>query len=568
MTVQKFLCMWCLGVFVFLSGCDLFEIEPSDENDNGNDDETTVYHNLPLYPQNGEYVFSYSKHEYYFRLEVMAGETYIIGWQDRYDKSAEASCTAGLVITASHENGSLIFEDAHDGYSNPRSFTPAVNETITIKVHDYNYTGTATVYYLPASAVPSNLGISSANANAVSLAWTGAAGASGYRVYRSLDRTNGFILAGTASGNSFTDDTVSTGTGYYYRVVPLISGKEGLPSGTVFSVATAFWNLPLHTAKQAVNMTSGAKHYYRLAVTAGTSYAIEWQTGWYNDGGTVTSDSGAANSLYVTAWQNDGAGIFTDQSNGFTSPKTFTAGSSGYVTVEVRQYGSFTGTYAIYYFNNGSVNTGDGSGTLPPVAPGNLKVFSPATAALGLSWNTVSGASLYRVFRANSANGAYSLVGTSAGGTSYTDASVTGGMSYYYKVSAISSGGESPQSGAAFGFAAAYYELSHHTSKQIVNMTSGAKHYYRLAVTAGTSYTIEWQTGWYNDGGTVTSDSGAANSVYVTAWQNDGAGIFTDQSNGFTSPKTFTAGSSGYVTVEVRQYGSFTGTYAVYYYQN
>jgi hypothetical protein len=183
-----------------------------------------------------------------------------------------------------------------------------------------------------------------------------------------------------------------------------------------------------------------------------------------------------------------------------------------------------------------------------------------------LSWNGVSGASLYRVFRANTANAAYSLVGTT-GSTSYTDASITGAASYYYKVSAVSSGGESPQSGAAFGFAAAYLDLNYHTNKQVLYM-AGGKHYYRMAVTAGSSYTIEWQTGRENDGATVTAAAGGVSWVYVSAWQNDGTAIFTNVNNGYNSPKTFIANSSGYVTVEVKQDGSSSGNYAIYYFQN
>jgi fibronectin type 3 domain-containing protein len=68
-----------------------------------------------------------------------------------------------------------------------------------------------------------------------------------------------------------------------------------------------------------------------------------------------------------------------------------------------------------------------------------------STHTITLSWNSVSGATGYRVYRSLSASGTYSLVGTTSS-ASYTDSGVVGNTAYYYTVSAFNSTGESPQS--------------------------------------------------------------------------------------------------------------------------
>jgi len=55
-----------------------------------------------------------------------------------------------------------------------------------------------------------------------------------------------------------------------------------------------------------------------------------------------------------------------------------------------------------------------------------------------LTWNAVSGAVSYKVYRATSANGTYKLIKTTTN-KSFTNTSVTAGRTYYYKVVAVSS---------------------------------------------------------------------------------------------------------------------------------
>jgi fibronectin type 3 domain-containing protein len=66
-----------------------------------------------------------------------------------------------------------------------------------------------------------------------------------------------------------------------------------------------------------------------------------------------------------------------------------------------------------------------------------------------VSWNSVSGASEYYIYRSTSSSGSYESIG-SASSTSYTDNTVSSGTTYYYKVSAYNNCGEGSQSSYAF----------------------------------------------------------------------------------------------------------------------
>mgnify|MGYP001083817810 CR=1 FL=1 len=70
----------------------------------------------------------------------------------------------------------------------------------------------------------------------------------------------------------------------------------------------------------------------------------------------------------------------------------------------------------------------------PPAAPGNLVAIEGKN-LVNLSWNAVTGAANYQVFRSLFSNSGYELVATTAA-TSYTDNDLINGLRYYYVVRA------------------------------------------------------------------------------------------------------------------------------------
>jgi fibronectin type 3 domain-containing protein len=79
-------------------------------------------------------------------------------------------------------------------------------------------------------------------------------------------------------------------------------------------------------------------------------------------------------------------------------------------------------------------------------APQGLHVESYDFHTITIRWNPVSGASGYKVYRSLYSYGEYFLVGDVQEFTGYTDAGLPPSTTYYYRVSAYNSHGESPKS--------------------------------------------------------------------------------------------------------------------------
>ncbi|MDJ0839286.1 MAG: hypothetical protein QNK37_22400, partial [Acidobacteriota bacterium] len=95
----------------------------------------------------------------------------------------------------------------------------------------------------------------------------------------------------------------------------------------------------------------------------------------------------------------------------------------------------------------------DECGCTPPPTPTGLSAAANGNNNIDLTWNSVAGADSYRIYRADGTGcpaGSYSLIGTSAT-TSFSDSTVSGGITYAYVVSAFVTADncESAQSGCA-----------------------------------------------------------------------------------------------------------------------
>jgi hypothetical protein len=78
-------------------------------------------------------------------------------------------------------------------------------------------------------------------------------------------------------------------------------------------------------------------------------------------------------------------------------------------------------------------------------APSNLVALA-GNATIDLQWDGVAGAESYILYRASTLGGPYETVSSNIYGTTYSDNTVSNGVTYYYVVSAASSGQESSYS--------------------------------------------------------------------------------------------------------------------------
>jgi hypothetical protein len=82
----------------------------------------------------------------------------------------------------------------------------------------------------------------------------------------------------------------------------------------------------------------------------------------------------------------------------------------------------------------------------PPPQPLGLNDQSNANNTITLTWDPTPGATSYHLYRGTTSGGEASTPIATTTGTSYTDSGLTANQVYFYEVTAVNSGGESPRS--------------------------------------------------------------------------------------------------------------------------
>ena len=246
----------------------------------------------------------------------------------------------------------------------------------------------------------------SASSGKPMLTWNAVEGATSYRIYRSTSKGSGYSLLGTVTATSYTNTGAKAGTTYYYRVKACndagMSPYSNIVSGQVKSVTP---KLSAPVVKIGNSAASGKPMLTWNAVSGATSYKVyraTSQNGTYSLLGTVTA----------TSYTNTGA----------------KAGVT-------------------YYYKVKAVNSA-GESAYSNIVSGRATVTTLTMGHSGtsgkpqLTWKAVSGAASYKVYRANSKNGAYSVINTTKALT-YTNTGAALGTTYYYKVEALNAAGKS-----------------------------------------------------------------------------------------------------------------------------
>ena len=333
------------------------------------------------------------------------------------------------------------------------------------------------------------------------LTWKVVTGAAKYEVYRARSRSGDYIKYATVTGTSYTNTSyIENGNTYYYKVRALKSDgtagawssivavtyqpKQTLSAPTVTGGndsqgrPTLKWNAVTGAAKYEVyRARSKDGDYIKYSTTTGTSYT---NTSYIEDGNTyyykvraLKSDgtAGAWSSIVAVTYKqtlsapavtggNDSQGRPTlkwDKVAGAAKYEVYRARSKDgdYIKYSTVTGTSYTNTSYIengntYYYKVRALKSDGTAGAWSSVVSVTYKQTLPAPAVTGgndaqgrptLTWNAVSGAAKYEVYRARSKDGTYSKYSTTTG-TAYTNSSyLTSGATYYYKVRALDANG-------------------------------------------------------------------------------------------------------------------------------
>ena len=326
----------------------------------------------------------------------------------------------------------------------------------------------------------------SAGTNGITVTWNAVSGATTYRVYRKTG-SGGWTALKDVTGTGYTDTAVTGGTTYTYTVKAYNgSAWSGFDAKGVSATAKDVFGAPVLKSASAGtngitvswNAVSGATQYrvYRktgsggwtgLKDVTGTSYTDTAVTSGTTYTYTVKAYNGSAwsgfDSKGVSATAKDafGAPVLKSASagtNGITVSWNAVSGATQYRVYRKTGSGGWTGlkdvtgtsytdtavtggttyTYTVKAYNGSAWSGFDAKGVSATAkdifgAP-VLKSASAGTNGITVTWNAVSGATQYRVYRRTGSGGWTGLKDVT--GTSYTDAAVTSGTTYTYTVKA------------------------------------------------------------------------------------------------------------------------------------
>ncbi len=424
-----------------------------------------------------------------------------------YEYEASRSGAAGFIMPNGNYHCRLLLteETFHNTYSNGTNKALGGVWKTVMATEDFSYNGNTVtspdanpandiVFTIGAPAVPANLG-ASANNGQVNLNWTAVSGASTYNVKRRTGNGAYSVLTTGVTVPNYTDAGVLPGLTYSYVVAAVNAIGEGAASNEA--------GVTLAPAPPTLSATAGDGQV-TLNWTASTG-AVSYNVKRLNDNavangtGTTFTDSNLTNgttyNYVVSAVNAGGESAASNQASAMPLPApaaptdlsatagnaqinlswTAISGATSYnlqrgttsgvynTTIAVPDAGTPTVTYSdanlsngtAYYYVVSAVNSAGSSSVSneasatpqgPPPAPTALT----ATAAAGqvtLNWSASVGATSYAVYRATTSNGQSAMPLVSGlTTTSYTDAAVVNGTTYFYKVSATNAAGESAQS--------------------------------------------------------------------------------------------------------------------------
>ncbi|HEY1788407.1 MAG TPA: putative Ig domain-containing protein [Verrucomicrobiae bacterium] len=246
--------------------------------------------------------------------------------------------------------------------------------------------------------------------------------------------------------NSFTQMS-APGGGTSIDDPPFATSMLDLPDGNVLFMAgqntTSLYvytpsGTPLAAGQPAINsITENADGSYLLSGTNLTGISQ----------GAAYGDDEQMNSNYPLVRMTNNATGNIYYARTFNWNSTSVQSSQAMTTEFILPQNLPPNTYSLVVEANGNPSVPMTFAYNPPSVPTGLTGTSGSNGFVTLQWNPSAGATTYNVKRCSTVTGYYSTLATVTG-QSFTNSGVTNGLTYYYKVAAVGSGGPSSDSAA------------------------------------------------------------------------------------------------------------------------
>lgn len=312
-------------------------------------------------------------------------------------------------------------------------------------------------------SIPTNLTATGGDGT-VSLSWNEVANADTYELRRSTASNSGFSIIGNAlTTTNFTDNVVTNGTQYFYRVRALnVAGTSGNsntanatpqqpPRSAFVRIEAEDFDENQGIQTQSTSDTGGGENIGFINNGDFLVYNnVDFQNGAGSLEARIASNANFTGTMQVRLGSVTGNTIATVSFGN-------TGGWQSWVTRTVN-VSAVAGIYDVYLVF--SAQSGGGIGNVnwfifnettaqnPPLAPTNLTATS-GDQTVSLTWNEVAEADSYQLRRSTSPNSGYSVVASNISQTSFVDQQVTNGIQYYYRVRAVNQAGNSGNSNTA-----------------------------------------------------------------------------------------------------------------------
>ena len=262
--------------------------------------------------------------------------------------------------------------------------------------------------------LPAPEGVTASNGSLVDrvdVAWSGVAGASHYRVYRSTSASGTKTpVSGWQTELAYSDATAEPGVGYWYYVAAAADAEGRNASG--YSAGAA--------GSRTVGVPTGV---YATDGTSATGVTVSWFE--------VVGASGYA--VYRNTVNNpDAAEVVSSVSSVSFEDTTAQPGTLYFYWVAA--------TNAVSASAKSAVETGFRA---IPAPEGVAATNDSGAEAVTVSWQPVEGAAYYRIYRGTKSGEDFAVEIDTTTETSYADASGAAGKTYYYAVTAVGASTES-----------------------------------------------------------------------------------------------------------------------------
>ncbi|TWH59713.1 putative cell wall-binding protein [Desulfitobacterium sp. LBE] len=242
------------------------------------------------------------------------------------------------------------------------------------------------------------------SASQINLSWKQVNDANVYHVYRSLSYNGAYEKITTTVVPYYNDNYLSGGTTYYYKIQAVGNSKAGDYSNVAYATTSA--------ASGDLTQPSGVK----ATVVNGNQINLSWNT--------------VNNALYYNVHRStiiDGPYLnVASVATPYYSDNNLDLGSTYYYKIQ-----ALNNTYASPYSD--IVQAQGSSGGTQLTAPTNVSATGLSATQVYLNWDAVHNATFYNVYRSTSLNGPDNLV-ASVNSPSHLDASLSSGITYFYKI--------------------------------------------------------------------------------------------------------------------------------------